>query len=330
VRGGKLVDKLTPERLQRKAVVYVRQSSPGQMLHHLESKRLQYNLPIRAKELGFQQVEVIDEDQGRSGSGYEERPGFARLVALVCAGEVGGIVCLEASRLARNGRDWHHLLELCGLVGTVIIDPLAVYDPGVISDRFVLGLQGTMSEFEVSLFRQRSRQATQQKARRGELQFRLPAGLCWNADRMELTPDQQVQQALRLVFQKMEELGSARQVYLWFCRQEMQVPVVNPVGKVIWRTPRYSTIRSILCNPFYAGAYAFGRTQVHTRVRDGRARKSKTDLKRDPQRWMVLIRDHHAGYIPWEQYERNQQLMDANAHMRARSIAKAGRGVVPC
>src|SRR5712664_1845738 len=188
--------KLTADRLLRKAIVYVRQSSPNQVLHHQESQRRQYGLLDRAHELGFQQITIIDEDLGRTGSGLVERPGFQRLVAEVCSGEVGAVFCIEASRLARNGRDWHHLIELCGMVGAVVIDPDGIYDPGIINDRLLLGLKGTMSEFELNLLRQRSLEAIRQKASRGELQFLLPVGLCWNPNgKVDKDPDRRVQQA---------------------------------------------------------------------------------------------------------------------------------------
>jgi len=151
--------KLTAERLSRRAIVYVRQSSPGQVLHNQESQRRQYGLVDHAREMGFADVSVIDDDLGRSGSGLTERPGFQRLVAEICSGAVGAIFCIEASRLARNGRDWHHLIELCGMTGAVVIDPDGVYDPAIINDRLLLGLKGTMSEFELNLLRQRSLEA---------------------------------------------------------------------------------------------------------------------------------------------------------------------------
>jgi len=163
--------KLTTERLRRRAIVYVRQSSAGQVIHNQESQRRQYALADRARELGFQDVQLIDDDLGRSGSGLVERPGFQRLVAEVCSGLVGAIFCIEASRLARNGRDWHHLVELCGMVGAVLVDADGVYDPVIINDRLLLGLKGTMSEFEVNLLRQRAVEAIRQKASRGELQY---------------------------------------------------------------------------------------------------------------------------------------------------------------
>src|SRR5919205_2503212 len=182
--------KISADHLNRRAIVYVRQSSPIQVANNLESQRRQYALADQARQLGFQQVEVIDEDLGRSGSGQVDRPGFARLVAEVCTGSVGAVFCIEASRLARNGRDWHHLIELCGLVQTLVIDPDGVYDPGMLNDRLLLGLKGTMSEFELNLLRQRCQEAIRQKARRGELQLALPVGYRWAANcNVEMDPD---------------------------------------------------------------------------------------------------------------------------------------------
>lgn len=321
--------KLTAERLARKAIVYIRQSKPNQVLHHQESKRLQYGLVDRARALGFQRVNVIDEDLGRTGSGLVERPGFQRLVAEVCSGEVGGVFCLEASRLARNGRDWHHLIELCGMVSAVVIDFDGIYDPNLVNDRLLLGLKGTMSEFELSLLRQRSAEAIQQKARRGELRILLPVGFIWTGNgKIEKDPDQRVQQAIDLVFRKMMELGSARRVLLWFAEQKICLPALprDPgEPKMIWKVPVSSNIRAILINPIYAGAYAFGKTQTRIQVVQGRARKTTGHPK--PQReWMVLIRDHHSGYVSWQEYERNQAMMAANNFMRPGVAPKSARG----
>ena len=256
--------KLTTERLTRRAIVYVRQSSPGQVLHNQESKLRQYGLADRARELGFRDVTTIDDDLGRSGDGHVERPGFQRLVGEVCTGEVGGVFCIEASRLARNGRDWHHLIELCGMAGAVIVDPDGVYDPAIINDRLLLGLKGTMSEFELNLLRQRSVEAIRQKARRGELQYCLPVGYRWTADgKIEMDPNQRVQQALHSVFSKLTELGSVRQVLLWFRRERVELPVRifdEPKKEAVWKLPVYTTLLKLLTNPIYAGAYAFGKT----------------------------------------------------------------------
>jgi DNA invertase Pin-like site-specific DNA recombinase len=321
--------KLTVDRLHRRAVVYIRQSSPDQVLHHLESKRLQYGLVERARQLGFSDVRVIDDDLGRSGDGCVERPGFEHLVAEVCSGEVGAVLCLEASRLARNGRDWHHLMELCGLVGAVVVDGDGIYDPTIINDRLLLGMKETMSEYELHLLRQRSLEARRQKARRGELEFNLPVGLCWNAQgKMEKDPDQRVQQAIELVFRKMTELGSVRQVLVWFRKENRSLPVLSrhpDTPQLVWKPPVYRTVWAILTNPLYAGAYAYGRREVRMQLVEGRARKSKGHRKPRAE-WSVLIRDHHPGYVDWEQYERVQALIAENTHMRPSGEAKAGRG----
>lgn len=321
-----MTDKLTPAHLQRRATIYVRQSTPAQLLLNRESRIRQYKLADYAAQLGFSDVETIDEDLGRSGSGLVERPGFQRLVAEVCAGNVGAVFCLEASRLARNGRDWHHLIDLCGLVGTLLIDLEGIYDPRLINDRLLLGLRGSMSEFELNILRQRSLGAIRQKAQRGELHVRLPVGFCWT-EKIELDPDSRVQNAIKLVFRKFEELGSARQVLLWLWEEQITVPTIGYTAnqKAQWTKPLKHAVLSMLKNPCYAGAYAFGRTESRTNVQDGRAHKT-LGHKKPRSEWMVLIRDHHPGYISWEQYERNQKLLSGNAHMKSRMSVQSGRG----
>ena len=321
--------KLTPDRLRREAVVYIRQSTLGQVVHHQESQRRQYGLEQRARDVGFQRIIVIDEDLGRSGSGLVERPGFQRLVAHVCSGDVGAVFCIEASRLARNGRDWHHLIDLCGMVGAVVVDPDGVYDPSLLNDRLLLGLKGQMSEYESSLFRQRSIEAIHQKARRGELRIPIPVGFSWTVDgRIEKDPDQRVQQAIHLVFRKLTERGSMRQVLIWFRQEQVCLPAWSPQGgqpQITWKLPRYVTIHAILTNPVYAGAYAFGKTETQTRVVDGRARKSSGHHKPRAD-WLVLIRDHHPGYLSWDEYERNRAMTVANTHRQSGVEPQAGRG----
>lgn len=321
--------KLTAEHLEREAIVSIRQSTPNQVRHHLEGQRLQYALQDRARQLGFRPIAVIDEDLGRSGLGMADRSGFDQLVRAVCRGVVGAVFCLEASRLARNGRQWQGLIEFCGIMGTLIVDPEAIYDPALCDDRLLLGVKGTMAEYESNLFRQRSAAAIRQKAQRGALQFSLPVGYVWTAeDRIEKEPDQRVQQALALVFAKMAELPSARQVLLWFHREGISLPRKSqdrPDGPTVWAAPTYSALHSLLSNPIYGGAYAFGRTQTRTRVIAGRARKT-VGHKKPRAEWTVLIPDHHPGYISWEQYERNQAKMAENEHMKSRAEPKAGRG----
>src|ERR1700675_2028371 len=220
--------KITPEHLDRGAVVYVRQSTMGQVAEHTESQRRQYALAESARALGFASVTVIDDDLGRSGSGLVERPGFQKLVASVCSGVTGAVFCIEASRLARNGRDWHHLIDLCALAGALVIDPDGAYDPRLVNDRLLLGLKGTMSEYELSLLRQRGIAARDSKAKRGEYRFMLPPGFCWSkTGKVEIDPDEHVVEMVRLVFAKFRELGSARQVFLWLRSADLKMPVVR-------------------------------------------------------------------------------------------------------
>jgi DNA invertase Pin-like site-specific DNA recombinase len=207
--------KITPDHLGRGAVVYVRQSTMGQVIENTESQRRQYSLAESASVMGFASVATIDDDLGRSGSGFVERPGFQKLVACVCSGTIGAVFCIEASRLARNGRDWHHLVDLCALVGALVIDHDGVYDPRLVNDRLLLGLKGSMSEYELNLLRQRGLAARDSKAKRGELRFALPPGYCWNElGQIEMDPDERIAETVRLVFRKFRELGSARQVFL--------------------------------------------------------------------------------------------------------------------
>lgn len=328
-------EKITPGHLSRPAYVYVRQSTMFQVQHRLESQRRQYGLVERARELGWAQVEVIDEDMGRSGSGRVERKGFERLVAGVCLGEVGAVLSLEASRLARNNRDWHQLVDLCGMTSTLIIDYDGTYDPRLLNDRLLLGLKGTMSEFELGLLRQRSLEAIRAKARRGEFYTMLPVGYVRTRDgRCEKDPDRRVQQAIGTVFEKFEEMGSVRQVLLW-CRQEkFALPCLRYGAegrKVEWALPVYQTLHKFLTNPTYAGAYVFGRTATQTTVHEGRARQRKgVPLAQDE--WRVLLPDRHAGYSSWEQYQRNRAAIRQNANMKglmkARGAARAGRSLV--
>jgi excisionase family DNA binding protein len=308
--------KITPDHLARGAFVYVRQSTAMQVTHNLESQRRQYGLADRARQLGWQDVEVIDDDLGRSGGGAR-RPGFERLLAAICEGRVGAVMSVEASRLARNGRDWHTLLEFCGLVGTVIIDEDGVYDPVSPNDRLLLGMKGTMSEMELSVFRQRSIEAMKQKAGRGELFLTVAVGYVKGGrDNVEKDPDQRVQEAIALVFRKFTELQTIRQVLVWFRQEKIPLPVLtvgDAADRIIWRAPVYPTLHHILTNPVYAGAYAFGRRTMRVVIENGRKRVIRS-MQRDWRSWGVLIQDHHEGYIRWTEFERNQRLIADNAN----------------
>src|SRR6201982_4091122 len=291
--------KITADHLGRGAFVYIRQSTADQLLHNLESRPPQYGLADRARQLGWTTVEVIDDDLGRSGGGIN-RPGFERLLAAICEGRVGAVFAIEASRLARNGRDWHTLIEFCGLVGTIIVDEDGVYDPRHPNDRLLLGMKGTLSELELSLFRQRSQEALKQKARRGALFLSVAAGYVRaGRDRIEKDPDQRVQEALSLVFAKFVELQSVRQVHVWLRDEGIALPVAchgAAEGRSIaWRLPLYNSVHNILTNPVYAGAYAFGRTMSKVSVEAGRKR-IKRGLRRPQSEWDVLLKDQHEVY----------------------------------
>jgi DNA invertase Pin-like site-specific DNA recombinase len=318
------MNKVMTEHLARSAYVYIRQSTADQLTHNQESQRRQYGLVNRAKQLGWTDVEVIDDDLGRSGGGIA-RPGFERLLAAICEARVGAVLAIEASRLARNGRDWHTLIEFCGLVGTIIVDEDGIYDPRHPNDRLLLGMKGTMSELELSLFRQRSQEALKQKARRGALILGVAAGyIKVGRDRIEKNPDQRVQDALQLVFSKFAEFQSVRQVHIWLRDEAIKLPVKSRSGEargIIWRLPAYNTVHNILTNPIYAGAYAFGRTTSRVSVENGR-KHVRRGVHRPMTEWDVLIKDHHEAYITWDEFERNLHVIANNANGKGSAKVK--------
>ena len=308
--------KITTEHLARSACVYIRQSTADQLVHNHESRRRQYGLADRARQLGWTRVEVIDDDLGRSAGGVN-RPGFERLLAAICEGRVGAVLAIEASRLARNGRDWHTLIEFCGLVGTIIVDEDGIYDPRHPNDRLLLGMKGTMSELELSLFRQRSQEALKQKARRGALFLGVAAGYVKvGRERIEKDPDQRVQEALQLVFTKVRRAPKCSSGSYLAARRRHRSCQPSPskaeARGVIWRLPAYNIVHNILTNPIYAGAYAFGRTTSKVSVEDGR-KHMRRGVRRPMAEWDVLIKDQHEGYITWDEFERNQRVIADNA-----------------
>lgn len=320
---------LPPTVVNRRAIVYVRQSTGTQVRENLESQRRQYELADLARTYGFRDVTVIDEDLGRSASGTIDRPGFRSLVGQICEGAVGAVLCLEASRLARNGRDWHHLLELCGLVGARVIDTDGIYDPGSPNDRLLLGLKGTMSEFELTVLRRRMLDAAVAKARRGELRIFVPVGYLWSRDLgLAMDPDRRVQDAVRTVFRLFDRLGTARQVLLHMRRERLTFPRpmdAKRMDQLSWRLPAYRNVLSVLQNPFYAGAYAYGKSQVQTTIVDGMLRKTY-GRSRPMESWTALVRDHHDAYVSWDQYQRNQERLAKNSFCKRAGAAKAARG----
>ena len=321
-------DLLPPALLKRKAVVYVRQSTQAQVQLNLESQRRQYDLVDEARRWGFRDVEVIDDDMGRSASGSVARPGFEKLVAWLCAGDVGAVLCFDASRLARNGRDWHHLLELCGLVDARVIDLDGVYNPCRPNDRLLLGMKGSISEFELGVLRARMLDAARAKARRGELRISVPIGYIWHREiGLGPDPDIRVQEAVRQIFARFRQLGSARQAHLSLRAEQFHFPRPSDGRQLItfdWTPIRYRNVISVLKNPFYAGVYAYGKSENRTAIIDGRARKTYGH-HRPLDECEILLKDHHEGYIDWAEYERNQKQLAVNAYGR-QGGAKSGRG----
>lgn len=308
-------DKVKPQHLARKAVLYIRQSSALQVAQNQESQRLQYAMRERIRQLGWAEIDVIDEDLGRSAAGTAPRSGFERMVAEVCLGQVGAVAAREVSRFARNSRDWQQLVEVCRMVETVLIDQETVYDPRLSNDRLLLGLKGSLNEYELDLLRQRALEARNAKARRGEFLASVPAGyLKTSTDSLEMDPDQRVQGAIRLLFAKCQELGAGRQVWLWFRDQGLELPIRRHgcLGwETVWKRPTYSLVNRILTNPIYAGAYAFGRSESRTSY-EGRSPVKKT-RRRAREGWLALIPNHHEGYVSWDEFERVQAMLRGNA-----------------
>lgn len=327
------MSKISPDHLARSAYVYVRQSTADQLRNNHESRRRQYALAERARALGWEEVVVIDDDLGVSAGGVA-RPGFERLLAAICSGKVGAVVSIEASRLARNGRDWHTLLEFCALVGSVIVDEDGVYDPRSINDRLLLGMKGTMSEMELSLLRQRSVEALKLKAARGDLHTTVPIGYVrTEGNRVELDPDLRIREAISSVFARFAQAGSVRQVLLWFRQEHIELPaVVYDDGRrsVVWRLPTYPSVLKVLTNPIYGGAYVYGRTETRVRIEAGRKHLVRGH-RRDREHWQVLIHEHHDGYIDWPTYEHNQRVIADNTNMRggmARGALRRGEALL--
>jgi DNA invertase Pin-like site-specific DNA recombinase len=304
-------EKIKSHHLERKAMLYVRQSSAYQVAHNRESRQLQYAMEARVRELGWGEVELVDEDLGRSAAGTTRRSGFERMVAEVSLGRVGGVAAWEVSRFARNSREWQQLVEICRVVDVVLIDQEAVYTPRLSNDRLLLGLKGSLNEYELDLLRERSVQARREKARRGELIVIAPVGYRKTEEQcLEKDPDRRVQQAIGLVFEKFLQIGTVRQTLMWFLDQGLALPARKAGGETYWRRPAYGNVHSILTNPAYGGAYAYGKTEAVSRYEDGQLRRGFRRKARD--QWLALIPDSHEGYIDWSQFEQVQRMIAEN------------------
>jgi DNA invertase Pin-like site-specific DNA recombinase len=328
--------KITPEHLSRRAVVYLRQSSEGQARNNLESQHLQYALAQKAQSLGFREVETIDTDLGASAAvAAKRREGFERLLGAVALGQVGLILSREVSRLLRTDKDFCQLLELCQVFGTLISEEETIYDLSRMDDQLVLGIKATMSVVELKVLRMRLAQGKENKAKRGEVYPRLPPGYAWEATgKVVKDPNLRVQEAIQLVFTKFRETWSIRQTFKWFRDNDVQLPVSKAQsGKlaVVFQVPRLSFVNDVLHNPFYAGAYAWGRRPTKVVWREGLLRKRQASPL-PPEEARVFIRDHHEGYIEWATFEENQRMIGRNNwHGEAdetAGAARAGKGLL--
>jgi DNA invertase Pin-like site-specific DNA recombinase len=310
--------KVKPTHTHRAAVIYIRQSNPAQVEHNRESTERQYELVQRALDLGWrqEQITLVDDDLGVSADGIAKRAGFAQLTADVALLKVGIVVGIEVSRLARNNANWYRLLDLCGITDTLLADTDGIYHPGLFNDRLLLGLKGTMSEAELHILRERLDGGIRHKAARGALRRGLPVGLVWGDKEGEIRfhPDEAVTSALRAVFTRFAEVGSARQVWLWFRAEGLSLPLqAYGVPDLRWVTPTYTAIHKVLTSPVYAGAYVYGKTRAERFVAaDGTIQRRIRRLPR--AEWAVLILDHHEGFIDWATYEANQARLATNVH----------------
>ena len=310
--------KIRDRHLDRLAIVYVRQSSPQQVLDHRESRERQYALAETAVALGWtkERIQTIDEDQGQSGKSATSRLGFQRLLAEVTMDHVGLVLGLEMSRLSRSSKDWHHLLELCALFGTLLADQDGVYDPHDPNDRLLLGLKGTMSEFEQCTMRNRLERGRLNKAARGELFYKVPCGyFTLPSGEVTLEPDEQARAVIQLVFKKFDELGTVYGVHRYLVTNDirlgMRAPGRTRSGQLEWRRPSLATLTHMFNTPMYAGAYAYGRRSCVGRPQTSGT--STTQQRWVPMsEWKVLQRDRVPAYITWEGYLANQEKLHQN------------------
>ena len=322
-----MMQKVNASHLERRAYVYVRQSTTAQVFHNTESTQRQYALAERAVALGWSRnsVEVVDEDLGRSGATADGRTGFSRIVHDVAHGKVGAVLAVEVSRLARSSEDWHRLMTLCAVAETVVIDESAVYDPGNTDDKLLLDIKGTMSEAELHWLGLRLVGACRSKARRGELRTPPPTGYVWTETGLELDPDETIQRAIRLVFERFQIEASAAAVVRWAKEAGLLFPTkrhyADGTCTLQWKPLTMSRTYELLRNPTFAGVYTYGRRPLQKRLEGGEIRTRRSP-GRDPERWLVRIDGAHPAYISWETWVSNQKTLKANGV----HFAAAGNG----
>jgi DNA invertase Pin-like site-specific DNA recombinase len=322
--------RISATNLERRAYVYVRQSSMAQVMEHTESTRRQYELVDRAVGLGWSReaVEVIDEDQGKSGASTRGRSGFERLTEAVVEGRAGAILALEVSRLSRSSDDWRQLLRLCGVADTVVVDEQAIYHPTDPDDKLLLSIKGTMSEAELHWLGLRMQGARRQKARRGELRITAPTGYVWTDKGLELDPDESVVRAIQVLFDRYRVEPSVHSLLRWARRQGLEMPTrrnySDGTTSLEYKPVAASRLYFMLHDPTYAGAYAYGRCQESEQIVNGRIQRVKR-RESDPDKWMVLQHDAHAGYVSWDEYLRNQEKMRQNQSRMGNSHLSAPR-----
>ena len=337
--------KLRDDHLKRQALIDIRQSTLTQVRDNTGSTTRQYNLAERAQKLGWpeQRITVIDQDQGRSGASSAGRDGFERLITEVSLGHAGAVFSLEASRLARSCSDWYRRLEICALSDVLVVDEDSLYDPGQYHDRLLLGFRGTISEAELHWLRNRLLGGKLTKAEQGELHFRPPTGYVFDpAGRWAFDPDEEIQYAIRLVFELFEQTRSALAVVKQLAKQKLRLPTRfwggTRDGEVLWRAPSHGRVIAIRHNPAYAGVYVYGRTKTRTQTFPGEAPRVKGRTRKiQPSDWPIVLHQHHPPYIAWEQFLRHQQRLDDNRTSREqdrRGVTREGnallQGIVLC
>ena len=305
--------RITTAHLERRALIYVRQSSPDQVRNCTESRRVQLGLRDRAIAFGWNSPTVIEEDLGLSAAGYTDRPGFQKILALIAMRDVGIIFCIDASRLSRNSPDWANLFELCGYFDTLIADHDQIYDLSIPNDRLVLGIKGTVSELELSILRTRLRLGAESKAARGLLKFVLPPGYTHDPDgQIILDPDRRVHKAIQNLFDQFDRCSSIRQLSLWYRQNSTTFPLrkLSKPCTIAWQIPSITTLRHLLKHPIYAGAYVYGRSRRRVEYVEGKlVKRSEADLP--PDQWRVCIHDHHPAFISWQRFLDNQDKIAA-------------------